>query len=217
MNNAGAGQYGRFLTSMNLGESFIDTTEVLKMRCSMYRCGALSGQIDDQVRLYQTARSSSSLPQIKGRDQTGNTAYTSNPNEVIRTGGTSDDFGTSETHATFFTLRFGDGGNDFGSVSGVNTFIVASGYLYKKATSSNPFATAVQNATRSMWSLGVRHDDDVRIYVNGRLVFAAEYQNQQYHYGFFTLDGDFAYIHAEMSNGSGGAYLNMKINCLGVQ
>lgn len=160
----------------------------------------------------------------------GNTigeAYTSNPGAIIVNHTSSNDMNNSaHTNSAVHVLRYGTGGNDpFGASynDGAQTVVTGRGYLYKQATGTNPFETAVKNAERTLWQVRTKTDDDFKLTVNGESIQVYEYANADnitnnalfYKNSIFEMQGDYAFIEYKVINGSGGAYVNLVFQCLG--
>ena len=224
LNNAGVGQYGRFLTTMNMGESFIDSTKVLKMSVAMYRLNSLPSNPERFVRLDDGGGNTDTFT---GLGKSIGEAYTSNPSAIIVNHTSSNDMNnSSHTNSALHVVRYGNSGNDpFGASfnDGQNTVVTGRGYLFKKATGTNPFETAVKNADRTLWQVRTKTDDDFKLTVNGESIQVYQYANSDnitnnalfYKNSIFEMHGDFAFIEYKNINGSGGAYVNLVFQCLG--
>ena len=222
LNNAGAGQYGRFLASMNLGESFLDSTKVLKMSVAMYRLNSFPTVPERFIRLDQGGGHTDTLT---GLGKSIGEAYTSNPSTIIVNHTSTDMNNSSHTNSAVHVVRYGSSGNDpFGSVNdGQNSVVTGRGYLYKNASGTNPFETAVKNAERTLWQVRTKTDDDFKLTINGESIQVYEYGNNDnitsnasfYKNSIFEMVGDYAFIEYKNMNGSGGAYVNLVFQCLG--
>ena len=223
LNNAGAGQYGRFLTTMNMGESFIDSTKVLKMSCAMYRLNSLPTDPQKFITLNDMGGNTDTFT---GLGNTIGEAYTSNPGAIIVNHSSTDMNSSSHTNSAIHVVRYGSSGNDpFGASysDGQNTVVTGRGYLYKQASGTNPFETAVKNAERTLWQVRTKTDDDFKLTVNGESIQVYEYGNNEnitsnasfYKNSIFEMHGDYAFIEYRNINGSGGAYVNLVFQCLG--
>ena len=214
----GMGSWNRLQVGMLLGETFIDTTRVLKLQCNMYQCNDVHNNVDQMMRVYQTSYNLNDV-QMTGLNQTGNNAYTSNPSSIIKYH-SSTEAGVSHSGAVVFELEFRNADShetapgDF-SVAGDNSIVSMEGYLYKNASANNPLASAVKTATRSLWGVRVRQDDDIRIYIDNRQIYNSARANSNLHQGLFTMAGDWAHVRAELVNGGGGAFANMIFHCIG--
>jgi len=219
-----AGSWHRMMCGMSLGEDFIDTTKVLKMRVAIYRLGPISTTPEYFLTVNQRGGSISGVTGLNGSNI--GDAYTGNPTPIIINHSTTDTFNTSHNKAAIHGITYGSGTtNPFGSSinSGINSCLTGRGYLYKKATGTNPFDTAVKNASRTLWLVGTRTDDDFKISINGEVIQMYEYANTTntsnnalyYKYSIFEMIGDWALIEYKNMNGSGGAYVNLVFQCLG--
>ena len=223
LNNAGVGQYGRFLTTMNMGESFIDSTKVLKMSVAMYRLNSFPTDPQKFITLNDMGGHTNTFT---GLGNTIGEAYSSNPGAIIVNHSSTDMNNSSHTNSAIHVVRYGSSGNDpFGASysDGQNTVVTGRGYLYKKASGTNPFETAVINADRTLWQVRTKTDDDFKLTVNGESIQVYEYGNNEnitsnasfYKNSIFEMHGDYAFIEYRNLNGSGGAYVNLVFQCLG--
>ena len=218
------GSWHRMMCGMSLGEDFIDTTKVLKMRVAIYRLGPVGTTPEYFLTVNQRGGSISGVTGLNGSNI--GDAYTGNPTPIIVNHSNTDTFNTSHNKAAIHGVNYGSGAtNPFGSSinSGVNSCLTGRGYLYKKATGTNPFDTAVKNADRTLWLVGTRTDDDFKVAINGETIQMYEYANSTntsnnalyYKYSIFEMIGDWALIEYKNMNGSGGAYVNLVFQCLG--
>jgi hypothetical protein len=220
---SGMGSWNRLMCGMALGEAFIDTTKVLKMEVRMYRLSTVSSTPEHYLRADESGGHTTALIGF-GESSPGN-ANNSNPAAITVNHSSTDMNNTSHNNAAIHKVRYGTSGSDFTNVNnGENSCVIGRGYLYKKATGANPFEGIVKLGTKTLWQVGTKSDDDFRLTINGELIQVYEYANIEnssnnalaYKYSVFEMNGDWALIEYKNMNGSGGAYVNLVFQCLGV-
>ena len=216
----GAGQWYRMMAGMRLGEDFMDDSKVLKMQVSMYRLSTVTSSPEKYIRVETVGGGTTALMGY-GESAPGD-ANTTNPSTItVNHSNSNDTFGTSFNNAAVHKINYGGSSTPFSnSNSGVNTVVCGTGYLFKKATGTNPFDGVTKLGTRTLWQVGSRCDDDFRLSVNGELIQTYFYGSggltTVYKYSVFEMVGDWAFIEYRNMNGSGNAYVNLVFQCLAV-
>ena len=204
-------QFPRFLISQSLGEDFIDTVRVIKMKCNLFRCSTLDSNNHKHIRVDQTSVGEGNV-QVKGLGQSGNLPNTSNPNPIIVYHSTSENSTTHDDTAIFALDYAAD--TAFG-VTGEQSFLSCEGYIYKQAEVNNNFSTATKTAVTSFWGVRVRKSDNLRLYIDNKIVFMQNTQGTGLFQGVFTMQGHFAHIRVEQFNSNSTAFVNLVFHCVG--